>query len=361
MPLLARHRPRAEIRASAQGPRRGVPSRELASAASLDNYGWFELLLRTEKLSDLIGNTLRARRASLADEFLKNDKVINECYEPGRPPYAAPTKGTTATTTPNSKGFYPHPVYYDWGANWERVSELVPSKVVQDVLRHCVNNAYDDYYFYEWDEKKVWPFLFVGHRRLGNCEQGALMCKHLLPSQVRALNGIAVDWIMAHAEARCNRKETAVMWAARELEEPEVHYSEEDAIEMIDDMVDSHYDLYDDEEATDQISQATEAILYAKDGPGSVRDVLLCTMGGCFSFLPLNYILAKMLSPKDAQLKIHESGIYCVVVDERRNIVFDNNWYFINVSASKALNNSGRALEPDEFDYSFGGLVEPKH
>ena len=52
-----------------------------------------------------------------------------------------------------------------------------------------------------------------------------------------------------------------------------------------------------DEDVSNQITQAAEAVLYSMSGPGSVREVLLCTMGASYAFMPLNYILAKREFP----------------------------------------------------------------
>ena len=56
--------------------------------------------------------------------------------------------------------------------------------------------------------------------------------------------------------------------------------------------------------------------------------------------MPLNYILAKLVSPKGTKLKNCMGGEYSVVYDEQRNIVFDNFWYFIGISAPEALEKS---------------------
>ena len=96
--------------------------------------------------------------------------------------------------------------------------------------------------------------------------------------------------------------------------------------------------------------------MYDKNGP--VKDILLCTMGNSYGFMPLNYILAKLVSPEDAELTLRVGKEYSVVVDEQRNIVFDNNWYFLGIPATEALERSRNGpLDPSEFDYSLGGLV----
>mmetsp|Transcript_12776 Transcript_12776/g.19151 ORF Transcript_12776/g.19151 Transcript_12776/m.19151 type:complete len:215 (-) Transcript_12776:172-816(-) len=210
-------------------------------------------------------------------------------------PYAPPTSGTSVTAIPNASGCFDEPVYYDWGANWDRVSELVESEEVQLVLMDCINEVADGYYWNDWDDKTIWPILFMSHRRYGNGEQDALMKRYLSPLQVNQ----GVEW-------------------------------------------------YD--------TQAAEKVLYDKNGP--IKDRLLCTMGSSYTFMPLNYILAKRVSPEDTELKVYVGNEYSVVVDERRNIVFDNFWYFCGISASEALAKSKNSpLSATEFDYSLGGLI----
>ena len=116
-----------------------------------------------------------------------------------------------------------------------------------------------------------------------------------------------------------------------------------------------------DEDVSNQITQAAEAVLYSMSGPGSVREVLLCTMWASYAFMPLNYILAKLVSSDDTKLKVCFSKHYSVVYDERRNIVFDNNYYFLDIPASEALETSTKKpIHPDRFDYAhfdiFDGL-----
>jgi len=125
---------------------------------------------------------------------------------------------------------------------------------------------------------------------------------------------------------------------------------------MADEFFETFRDIAFASEAAYQITQAAEAFLYAKNGP--IREILLCTAGNSYAFMPLNYILAKLVSPKDTELKICVGKEYSVVVDKRRNIVFDNYWYFLGISASEALEKSrNEPVHPSNFDYSLGGLA----
>ena len=267
---------------------------------------------------------------------------------------SGPSSGTSATAMPNSSGKFVEPVYYDWGDNWDQVSELVETAEVQSILMSCVNGVTDGYYFNEWDESKIWPFLFIGHRRYGNGEHEALMKKFLLPLQIKELNRSAADHMQSEGDTYIrNIAETCVKM---ELEEGvEMNEASIDEVIEADDMVET---LYETESWSRDVHEAAEAILYAKNGPGSVRDVLLCTMGASFDFMPLNYILAKLVSPDDADLKVVAGSNYSVVFDEQRNIVFDNFWYFCDkISAAKLLEVSRKQpLSTDEFDKR-GGLA----
>ena len=174
-------------------------------------------------------------------------------------------------------------------------------------------------------------------------------------SKVRELNGPIADQMQTDGEAYLSNDENnlAVKWLSHELEEGEETGWEEEAEDMADDMLQTLTDNVFVSDAASQITQAAEAFLYAKNGP--IREILLCTQGNSYAFMPLNYILAKLVPPKDAELKICVGKDYSVVVDERRNIVFDNNWYFLGVSASKALEKSrNEPAHPSRFDLAWG-------
>jgi len=350
-------------------------------------------------------------------------------------PYAPPTSGTSVTAIPNASGCFDEPVYYDWGANWDRVSELVESEEVQLVLMDCINEVADGYYWNDWDDETIWPILFMSHRRYGNGEQDALMRRYLSPLQVKELNGMIADHMQTTGETslltkeynpkklaleivssagfdenagnprdidseseedeemvpmkgpdnedvsdsdsdsddgesknqRKNREnkqsdedsdsssnEDSEMEEWFEFEEDEYQYKVDEEIEYkVGEMVDS---LYGDVCQSGPAKQAAEKVLYDKNGP--IKDILLCTMGSSYTFIPLNYILAKRVSPEDTELKVYVGNEYSVVVDERRNIVFDNFWYFCGISASEALAKSKNSpLPATEFDYSLGGLI----
>ena len=330
----------------------------------LDNVGWFNCFVRIETLCYELTKHL-GRVYTAAESIRERDDLFGQ-YNPDRIPYEAPTSGTTATSVPDANGHYAEPVYYDWGSNWERVSELVETQEVQQILMQCVNEVSDDYYFNEWDESKIWPFLFVGWRRYGNGEQSALINKHLSASQLREVNGIAADWLLTSLTCKNNEytpRNIAVrlveleLESGEETEEEAINDEAEEMVEMLRDSV--HADTADVAgSVSDQVLKAAEAILYSKNGPGSIREVLLCTVQRSHHFMPLNYILAKLVSPDDANLTVCVGSEYSVVYDEERNILFDNFWYFCGVPASEALEKSRRdPLHPFQFDYTLGGLV----
>ena len=170
------------------------PSLLKVTPATLNGVEWFGLLVRIETLC-LLADEKRRRNLNAAAESFRGrttDLAGVSLFGYGVP-YKAPTSGTTSISIPDASGRFAEPVYYDWGANWERVSELVETQEVQQVLMRCVNEVADGYYFNDWNGETIWPFLFLSHRRYGNGEQDSLMAKHLTPSIVRELNDIAAD------------------------------------------------------------------------------------------------------------------------------------------------------------------------
>ena len=334
---------------------------EYSSTTSLNNAGWFDLFVRTNGICALAEEKFRMCLASATEAIRENDVLFGQ-GDDGRKPYASPTSGTTTTAIPNESGRFEEPVYYDWGANWGRVAELVESREVQQVLMRCVDVVSEGYYYKEWDEETIWPFLFVLHRRYGNGEQSALMKKHLSASQLRELNDIAADRLQSDGDSVLSSdclKDTAALWACEELESGEKDENVgRDAEDMTDEMVDEMFQsLLDSGDISSQLEEAAEAIMYTKNGP--VGDILLCTIGRAESFLPLNYILAKLVSPDDTKLKVCFSEEYSVVYDERRNIVFDNNYYFLDIPASKTLEKATRnPIFLDSFDYAHYDIID---
>ena len=195
-------------------------------------------------------------------------------------PYQSPTEGTTATVVPDANGAFPQPVYYDWNANWDRVSELVSTQPVQAALERSVRDTSDGYYFDDWDEGKIWPFLFNLHRRYGNGEQDSLMREFLPREHVREMNGRVADWFRARGEEMLlskeyNPKRLAEDCVASELEpesgvisEDEIaQWAQDNAEEMTDHLYDLIYHEASGEELRREIWKASEAVLYNKDSP----------------------------------------------------------------------------------------------
>ncbi|KAL7555045.1 hypothetical protein ACHAWF_018703 [Thalassiosira exigua] len=349
--------------------------RLIAAMSSATSSGWRDAFLRTAKLTALADESQRRRVARFAESIRESEDhfVYGWCGPSIGHPYPSPTAGTTATATPNAHGAFSEPVYYDWGANWDRVSDLVPTQPVQDVLKKCVVEAYGGYYFCEWDEDKVWPFLFNGHRRVGNGEEHALMGKYLPHSSVSEMNGLIANWysergvplLRAMPNREYDPKCAAENWVKRELESNETisddDYASDEWVDewMLDE--DALWEMIRDDRSGRKLVSAIEAIseahLYNKNSP--LRETLLCTTPNSYAFMPLNYVLAKLLSAEDAEFKIYASDKYSVVVDVRHNIVFDNFWYFVGQSASEALKRSRDRpqLTSFDFDYSLGGLA----
>lgn len=312
---------------------------------------WYDLLVRIHKFC-LLADQTRRRNMNAKVESIRGQRgeLFGQGGDDGWRHYRSPTSGTTATAVPDENGRFAEPVYYDWGANWDRVSSFVETREVQDVLMRCINEVTDGYYFTEWNEETIWPFLFVSHGRYGNGEQDGLLSEHLTPLHIKELNNFAADRLKIEGEtyrsSECS--EVAVQLALSELESGE-EMDEEAILEEMD----RCFDLYDDDDeyynsqlywsVRNQVMKAAEAIIYKKSGPGSVRELLLFTKGNSWAFMPLNYILAKLVSgnPDDTKLRTLMGTEYSVVYDEERNIVFDNFWYFLGISASESLEKSG--------------------
>ena len=180
-----------------------------------------------------------------------------------------------------------------------------------------------------------------------------MMNKFLSHLQVRELNGMTADQMQANGETYLSQEYNPKKLALQMISNYEGEEIEEDAYRV---MADEMVDTLDENTDYGQVTLAAEKILYNKNGP--VKEILLCTMRNSYAFMPLNYILAKLVSPEDAELKLRVGKDYSVVVDEQRNIVFDNFWYFLRIPATKALEKSMNGpLDPSEFDYSLGGLV----
>lgn len=192
-----------------------------------------------------------------------------------------------------------------------------------------------------------------------------MMVMYLPHALVQRMNGRVANWFRTRGELLLSDEYDpeyhAEMWVAEELDSEETINEDEYAEIMEDKMTDHLYEMIHDDasgrELLRDIGKTSEAFLYKKDSP--LRETLLCTLGSSYAFMPLNYTLAKLLSPADTKLKVFASDEYSVVVDERRDIVFDNFWYFVGRSASAALEASRDwpQLMPSCFDYSLGGLA----
>jgi hypothetical protein len=192
--------------------------------------------------------------------------------------------------------------------------------------------------------------------------------REFLPrDHVREMNSRVADWFLAHSEkmTSCDPVGTVEEWVAEGLNsESGVIINEDEcaawADEIVEDLTDGFYEIIHDgdsgEELLSNIGKASEAVLYNKDSP--LRATLLCTLTNSYAFMPLNYVLAKLLSPEDAKLKILASNWYSVVIDEKRNIVFDNFWYFCGKPASVTLERSRDVPQSKTFDFSLGGLAK---
>ena len=67
--------------------------------------------------------------------------------------------------------------------------------------------------------------------------------------------------------------------------------------------------------------------LFSCNGP--LRELLLFAPTKTNAFKPFLHALAEKLSPPGTKLTVYDGDDYCVVIDEEKNIVFDNFLYFI--------------------------------
>lgn len=317
-----------------------------------------------------------------------------------------PTKGTTATFPLRSRGRYIMPVYYDWEANWEKVSALVQGEVVQRVLKRCLKKPGDRYRFHDFDSDTIWPFYFncfqdedqfridglidaVAPKALKsshNRKVAKLMEKRLKQLLDRPdLRQEMSERVLESANQRLRGIRRPSTAEDRAFETPKdaldfIEAEVEDAVQLssnadrpsyfrhlnFEDMSDKMmYDLDEMAEKSDLLDQFyenwwQECLCAEEDTPPLLRSTLLCTLQDSHGFLPLNYKLAQLLSPPGSDLQIHVSDEYAVVVDEGRNIVFDNFHYFCGTPASKALSEAkdpeNMAWVRDHFDFTLGGL-----
>ena len=300
--------------------------------------------------------------AAYTEDIRKSPFLVNTDDSIGDP-YPSPITGTTAFCFPDERGVYYEPVYYDWGANWDFVKHLVPGTEVQNALCLSLKNC-DEYYFTAYDKKTIWPWLFNHHRRYGNGEQDCLMNQFLPPETIRKFNSQMADYLQAVGERWV--KANAIMWNLHNDEDDE---DCGDGGEVLDEDV---WLTWEEElqpflwEASmgmgspfaHKFVKACEEALCDPDRADGMREKLLLCCPSSYRFMPLNYVLAKLVSPPHTELRIYASDEYSVIHDVTHNIVFDNFWYFCGVSASETLSAAGKEpqLKPGRFDYSLRGL-----
>jgi hypothetical protein len=277
--------------------------------------------------------------------------------------YTSPKHGTTAYAAPNEKGVYAEPVFYDWGANWERVKTLVPGKRVQRALKLSLQGVADGYLFRPYERESIWPHLFVMHRRYGNGERDGMVNEYLPESFIRDVNNRMANYTQALGQVMV---EDYLASPAEWDNEEEVEDDDDDnavweeSIGLIwDEFFD--YQLWEaslNSPFVNDLHRLCEAKLYDPDNSPFREKLLLCCPSS-YGFMPLNYALAKLLSPWGTDLRVYASSEYSVVYDATHNIVFDNFWYFIEgIDAAETLEASKKLPRKDEseFDYSLGGL-----
>mmetsp|Transcript_7480 Transcript_7480/g.13106 ORF Transcript_7480/g.13106 Transcript_7480/m.13106 type:complete len:477 (+) Transcript_7480:145-1575(+) len=283
----------------------------LLDASSDDDSGWpsGDDILQILEINETIIENIRS-----------SNELYNSCH-PRENVHPSPTTGTTATTVCDADGCYAEPVYYDLKANLDKISKLIHTPALQHALKQSIDHADNGsgYWFSSWDPKKLWPFLFVEHRRFGNGEHDDLVKQYLPLKDIRRFNARVADWCQERADQSLRDHGFCIS-----LEELFQDIREEESGAKL----------------LDLIEEEIQAIIYSEDVMG---EKMLAAMPNSFAFMPFNLKLAQLLSPLDAKLVEYrsESGEYSVVVDVERNIVFDNFWYFVEgQTAADCINDS---------------------
>ena len=277
-------------------------------------------------------------------ESIRTSRAPYGCVYDGdssrRHPFSPPAEGTTATAEPDASGKFSAPVYFSWGENWERVEALMRTPEMQAVLKHCVDEAADGYYFYDWSKEMIFPLWCTGHRRLGNDEQDALLAAVLPEDFVRDQNRRAATWWARTARAVF--------------------------LQTGGPLADNHDMIYDSDEHHDELGSVlrAEQTAWLK---GNLREEQMYASPDSYSWMPLMFKLAQHLARPNAHLRMFAHERYSCVIDIKHNIVFDNFWYFVDgQSAEDAVMGAGIRLSPeggmqlssytlaaDQFDYNW--------
>ena len=229
-------------------------------------------------------------------------------------PFRSLTSGTTATSPAMlHDGVFSRPVYYDWGANFEKVLEIITHPEVQESLKVSIIQASKEpstgYYGYaELDKRTIWPFLFCLDVRR-NCVVKAGLKKNFLSKDiVKQCNGRIANWYASIGK--------------RLIKEDRISILEAELMHGINLM-----SVFESGRKLRQLLlKSIDKELFKSNG--ALKELLLFAPKKTNAFKPFLYKLAEMLSPFDTKLTVYESETYSVVVDEKRNIVFDNFLYF---------------------------------
>ena len=224
--------------------------------------------------------------------------------------------GTTHTSSLlSSKDGFSKPVYYDWGANWEHISKIIYYPEVKQALQESIELANEaesnnfNFGYADWDERTFWPFLFSLDVRRNYVVKAGLKKNYLSKDLVKQFNLRLANWYNSIGkrlikEDRMSLFEAEYMYGRNLMSE----FKSGRKIVQI-------------------ILKSIDKVLYKTDGP--LRELLLFAPTKTNAFKPFLYKLAEILSPPGTKLTAYDSDIYSVVVDEERNIVFDNFLYFI--------------------------------
>ena len=237
--------------------------------------------------------------------------------------FKSPINGTTSTFC-SSHGKYPVPVYYDWNTNWDEVSKVMHRSDVQEILKQCIENArnQDENEFSSCSANTIiYPFIYFLQGNYGEEVKSALSNKYLPKESIQEYNNRIAHWYNAIGKRLIKEEGISLLDA-------------EDTYER---------DLMDEKGSGRKlmqiitISSDRELLKIINNASSPMREMLLCAPTKANAFTPFNYKLAELLSPVGTKLSTYANEYFSIVIDEERNIVYDNFAYFSGVPAYKAL------------------------
>ena len=130
-------------------------------------------------------------------------------------PFRSLTSGTTATSSISHGGAFSRPVYYDWGANFEKVLMIITHPEVQKSLSESITKASKEstafYGYAEWDKNTIWPFLFSLDVRRNCVVKAGLKKNYLSRDVVKQCNERIANWYNAIGKRLVKENKTSIL------------------------------------------------------------------------------------------------------------------------------------------------------